>query len=52
MKKFLPIFAALLIALFAVACGGGEDLAGGFLEFREVFAGCFAGGQGGDFFGL
>jgi plastocyanin len=27
MKKFLPIFAALLIALFAIACGGGEDTA-------------------------
>ncbi len=25
MKKFSPIFAALLIALFAIACGGGED---------------------------
>ena len=27
MKKFLPIFTALLIALFAIACGGGEDTA-------------------------
>ena len=27
MKKFLPIFAALLMALFAIACGGGEDTA-------------------------
>ena len=27
MKKFLPIFAALLIALFAIACGGAEDTA-------------------------
>ncbi len=25
MKKFLPIFAALLIALFAIACGGGGE---------------------------